>query len=201
MRAKVYISKIYLWATVVRRERFARISCNRHSKNSAPHGERNKLEIVMTGRYLKHTRETSAGKISSPHIANVLFDSWIVSYAIPNHVRTEYGVQFTIKLFATLYAILVLRHLKTTAYDPWTSGLVEGYNPTIVTRRLYYDSENQKKGDRYVQPLSYVYNTQKHKSTNTLPFSLVLQRLVPGPIKVAKPSGIASKGYVGTVLT
>lgn len=40
----------------------------------------------------------------------------------------------------------------------------------------------------YVQPLTYAYNTQVHRSTNVIPFSLVLSRQPPGPESTEYPT-------------
>lgn len=47
-----------------------------------------------------------------------------------------------------------------------------------------------------MQPLTYLYNAQVHKSTNTTRFSLVLSLHPPGPTTAFRPGALASNGYV-----
>lgn len=75
-----------------------------------------------------------------------------------------------------------------TANHTQASAQVERFNETIVTRLRYYVATHQRDCDLFVQPLTYVYDTQVYRSTNTTPFSLVLTRHPPGPTTFDNPS-------------
>lgn len=72
------------------------------------------------------------------------------------------------------------------------------YKKTIVTQLRFYDTKNQKDRDIYVQPLTYVYNTQMHKTTIKVSFSLVLSRHSPGPATASQSSMLAPNSFVST---
>ncbi|CDF39905.1 unnamed protein product [Chondrus crispus] len=78
-------------------------------------------------------------------------------------------------------------HYLTTAYHPQTNGQTERFNRTLVQRLRHYVAEHQRDWDEYIQPLTFAYNTQVHRSTETTPFDLVLTR---------PPSGLALPGTV-----
>lgn len=92
--------------------------------------------------------------------------------------------------------MLDVEHPTKTTYYPQTNERVEWYNRTMVTRLRHYVAENQKNWDKYVQPLSYAYNTQEHKPPNITPFSLVLTRHPPELTAVSQPSCLCTVSYV-----
>lgn len=93
----------------------------------------NQYVIAMTDRYSKLTRALSTSQASFAHVVNVFFDSSIIPDSIPAYVLADTGVQCTNKLFATLCAMIRVKHLTTTDYHPQTNGQVERYNRTIGT--------------------------------------------------------------------
>lgn len=46
----------------------------------------------------------------------------------------------------------------------------------------------------FVQPFTYAYNTQVHRSKNTIPRSLVLNRQPPGPSLLTKSTNLPDSG-------
>ena len=83
-----------------------------------------------------------------------------------------------------------IKHLTTTAYHPATNGQTERYNKTIVSRLRHYVNENQADWDDYLQPLTYAYNLQVHRSTRVSPFALTLSRVPPGPASVGMATSL-----------
>lgn len=82
-----------------------------------------------------------------------------------------------------------------TAYHLLTNGQVKRNNKTILTRLRHHVADHQRDWDLFVQPLSYVYNTQLHRSTNTTEFSLVLSPNPAGPAPFVKDSALSSDTY------
>lgn len=109
-------------------------------------------------------------------------------------------MQFTSKLVATLYAMLVVRHKKITAFYPPTIQQVKRSNRTRVTQLRLFVSEHPKDRNKCVQPITHAYNTQGHKSTNTTSSSLVFSWHPPGPTIVSQPGSLATEGCVETDL-
>ena len=99
---------------------------------------------------------------------------------MPDTLLTDNGPQFTAKFFESVSGMLGIRYVLTTAYPPQTYGQAERFNRTLVARLRQYVSEHQRDWDDYVQPLTYAYNMQVHRSTGTTPFDLTLTRHPPG---------------------
>ena len=91
------------------------------------------------------------------------------------------------KFFGAVCTLLGVRHYLTTAYHPQSNGQTERFNRMLVQRLRNYVEEHQRDWDDYVQPLTFAYNTQVHRSTETTPFDLVLTR---------PPSGLMLSGTV-----
>lgn len=127
------------------------------------------------------TRAVPTSKTSSTNIANLFLDNWIVPFGSSGYVLTDNGPQFVGKFFAFVWDDLGVKHLTMTAYHPRTNAQSERFNRTIITRLRHFIAEHQRNWDIYVQPLTYAYNNQVHRCTNTSPYSLFLSRHPPGP--------------------
>ncbi|CDF32213.1 unnamed protein product [Chondrus crispus] len=150
-----------------------------------PHGNRHIL--VITDRFTKLCRAIPLRTTQAQQVAQTFLDAWVYPYGMPDTLLTDNGPQFTAKFFEAVCGLLGIRHVLTTAYHPQTNGQAERFNRTLATRLRHYVSEHQRDWDDYVQPLTYAYNMQVHKSTGTTPFDLVLTRHPPG-ISVQAPS-------------
>ena len=141
----------------------------------------NRFVLVITDRYSKMARAIPMQDTTTKDVAQVFVEHWVYPYGIPNKLLTDNGPQFESKLFAAICQFLGVKHSTTTAYHPQTNGQTERYNRTLVERLRHYVSDHQKSWDEYVQPLTYAYNIQVHRSTGTTPYSLVLSRHPPNP--------------------
>ena len=149
------------------------------------HGNRHIL--VITDRYTKMCRAIPLRTAQAPQVAQAFLDSWVYPYGMPDTVLTDNGPQFTAKFFESVCGLLGIRHVLTTAYHPQTNGQAERFNRTLGIRLRHYVTEHQRDWDEFVQPLTYAYNMQVHRSTGTTPFDLVLTRHPPG-ISVSMPT-------------
>lgn len=93
---------------------------------------------------------------------------------------TDNELLLVLKFFAAVTVRLGVKHLTITAYHQQTNGQVQRFNKKIAGRLLHYFSEHQTDCDQYVQPLTYTYSVQAHRTTVTTPISLVLSYQPPG---------------------
>ena len=148
----------------------------------------NQYILVITDRYTKLARAIPLATTTAPVVAEAFLDYWVYPYGMPNYLLTDNGTQFVSKFFETICSYLGIKHLTTTAYHPECNGQAERYNRTLVERLRHYVSEHQKQWDVYVPTLTYAYNLQTHRATNTTPFSTALSRHPPIPPVESIPS-------------
>lgn len=110
----------------------------------------------------------------------------IIPYGIPTFLLTYNGLKFFREFFAILCRLMGTKHVTKTSFHPQTNGQKERYNKTMAARLRHYVAGNQRDWDKYLQPLTYAYNIQVHRSTNMAPCGLVLSRKPPGPNTVTK---------------
>lgn len=115
-------------------------------------------------------------------------DLWVYAYGAPFYVLTDNfadnGPQFASKFFEAACTMIGIKHVFSTAYHSQTSSQVERFNKILAARLRHYLAEHQKYWDEFVHPLTYAYDMQVHRSTDTTPFDLVLSR---------HPSGILTE--------
>ncbi len=138
--------------------------------------------LVITDRYSKLSRAIPMAKTTAPHVAAVFMNNWVFPYGVPKSILTDNGPQFIAEFFEFVCAVIDIKRIAITAYHAQTNGQTERYNQTLERRIRHYVNEHQDDWDLYVQPLTYAYNTQVHRSTSTSPFSLVLTRHPPSTI-------------------
>lgn len=136
---------------------------------------------MITDRYSKLTSATPTFKTISAQMANLFLDHCIVSFDIPSYLLTNNGTLLVNKFLSCISGYPGLKQLTTIGCNSWKNGQAELYNRTIFTRPQRYISDHQRNWDLLVQPLTYTYNTQVHKSSNTSPYRLVLSRHPSGP--------------------
>lgn len=118
---------------------------------------------------------------STKNVANIFPGHWTILFGIVSNVLTNSGPKFVRILLTTFYVYLKIMPITAIAYHPQTNAQVRWYNKTIFTRLIYCNCRRAVKSGSPVQPLNYAYNAHVHRTTNTSPYSLVLNRLQPGP--------------------
>ena len=141
------------------------------------HGKR--FILVVTDRFTKLTKTESLRTITSLSVAKAFCRIWVYNYGTPKVLLTDNGTQFTSRFFLNVCRILGVKKVFTTAYHPQANGQAERFNRTILAQLRDYVSESQRDWDEWLEPLTYAYNMQVHRSTGTTPFDLVLSRHPP----------------------
>ncbi|CAN8063813.1 unnamed protein product [Agarophyton chilense] len=139
--------------------------------------------IVITDRFSKLTRAIPLKETNSTTLAIAFLNNWVYLYGAPLYLLTDNGSNLESKFFEAVCNLLGIKHYFTTAYHPQMNGQVERFNHTVVSRLRHYTEEHQTGRDELVQPLTYYYNLQVHRSTQTTPFDLVLSRHPPGIVE------------------
>lgn len=107
--------------------------------------------------------------ITTPSVELKLLNDFIVPYVIPTSLLSEEGPQFAGSFFAALFDFLGTDLTTTMDYHPQCNGHTERYNKKIVAGIIHEFKEYQYDWDTFVEPLTYDYNIQVHRSTGTTP--------------------------------
>lgn len=98
---------------------------------------------------------------------------------------TSNTAQFVWKVFAVLCVAVEIKLTIATQYHSNVTGQVKRFNKTLTARLRHCINDHQFKMDTYVQPLTYGYVKQNHRTIITSPSSLVLG-LEPFGVQVSK---------------
>ena len=100
-------------------------------------------------------------------------------YGPPKTLIPDNGKLFAAKFFQAVCPMLGLTNIFTSTYHPQTNVQVERYNRAILEMLRNYVNEHRNDWYRYATALTYAYNCDVHRSTDTTPFNLVLSRPPP----------------------
>ena len=151
--------------------------------------------LVITDRFSKLAQVTPLASTTAPAVANAFIENWVIPYWLPVSMLTDNGPQFVAKFFEAVCLTLGLKHVTTTAYHPQTNGQTERYNQTLATRLRIYTDRNNSDWDRLIEPLTYAYNAQVHRTINQTPFILILTR-PPQDIIVREDTSFPEPDYM-----
>ena len=95
-------------------------------------------------------------------------------FGIPESVLTDQGTNFTSQVAESLWELLDVHTLRTTAYQPQADGITERFNRTIkIILTQFVKQEDQNDWDLKLDKLSFAYNTAVHATTKCSPFKLM----------------------------
>ncbi|MFM7726014.1 MAG: hypothetical protein ACKO7B_04895, partial [Flavobacteriales bacterium] len=108
---------------------------------------------------------------------------YCLTFGIPDSVLTDRGTNFTSQVIDSLWEMLDVHTLRTTAYHPQTDGITERFNRTV--KEMLAQFVNQHKQDDWnykLEKLTFAYNTSVHATTKFSPFELIFGRIPKLPI-------------------
>ncbi len=109
-------------------------------------------------------------------IAEHLVKKVYTKYGPLERVLTDKRTNFLSKLIAKMCTLFKIKQIKTTSYHPQTDGLVERFNRTLCDMLACYVTDEQEFLDKYLDFLTFAYNTSKQTSIDCCPFYLFYKR-------------------------
>ena len=101
-----------------------------------PH--RNRHILVIPDRFTKMSRTVPLRTAQDSQVAQAFLDACLYPYRMPDTLLTDDGPQFTAKFWESVYGMLFILHVLTTAYHPPTNGQAERFNRTLATRLRHF---------------------------------------------------------------
>lgn len=134
----------------------------------------NQYVVIMMDHYSMRMGAISTSKTTVSHIVFLFTNYWIMPYGIPTHVLTGNGTQFGREFFESLSPLLWMKHQTTIECHIETNREAERLDKKVIARLKHYVPQQQRDWEIYVEPLTYVYDAQVHRTTSLPKFSLVL---------------------------
>lgn len=129
--------------------------CNGQTRGTTTSEERKCSSHRDGGPQFEYDKARPTTIKTATHVAYVLLDHFVVTFAIPDHLQTENGRKPVRKVLATLSGFPSLKHLTSRSYQIQTNAHVKRYQKTEVTRERYYIDEHQDSWILLVQVLAY----------------------------------------------
>ena len=125
-----------------------------------------------------YTRFAITGAITAPTTRNCvcILDRWFDTYGLPKIIISDNGSQFTSSNLKKLCAAIGIERKCVLPYSPWSNGINERFNGTIVNMVATYISQHNvqhKYWDTYINKCTFAYNTSIHPTTGFSPFRLM----------------------------
>ena len=126
----------------------------------------------------------TVAELTADGTANILANSYIPLWGCPSALLSDNGPQFCAQLATTVYQLLGIRKLTTSAYHPSSNGGVECVNHTMAQMLAMVCNEHQN--DWYVRlpHVEYAYNNSVSAATDHTPKEVHLGRLPRLPFTV-----------------
>lgn len=83
-------------------------------------------------------------------VTAAFFDNFTSLLVVPGEIHTDQGKEFDNQVFASLCKKFAIRKSRTTPYRPWSDGLAEVTNKTIMSKLLIAHAESNEAWDLYV---------------------------------------------------
>ena len=117
-------------------------------------------------------------------IARHLVQRIYTKFGPPNRVLTDKGTNFLSKLIAEVCSLFKMKQIRTTSYHPQTDGLVERFNRTLCDMLACYVTDEPESWDKYLDFVTFAYNTSKQATIECCPFYLFFRRdpVIPSDI-------------------
>ena len=143
----------------------------------------NKYLVVIQDYFTKWVEVYPVQNHTAGVVANCL-KQWCLQLGCPMKLHTDQGREFESQLYRELCRHLGVFKTRTSAYAPWSDGLVERYNRTIKTAVQHYTEQKPTTWDLHVGLLAAAYRCMRHESTGYSPNFLVFGREVTHPLEL-----------------
>lgn len=98
--------------------------------------------LTVIDRFTRFPEVFPISNITADVVARTLFSGWFARYGVPLRITTDRGRQFESDLFNSLAKCCGSDHLRTTAYNPESNGLVERMHRQLKAAIMCHDSIN-----------------------------------------------------------
>ena len=141
-----------------------------------------KYILAMCDHFTKHVKVFSMKGPTAKEVAEKCME-YCMTFGIPEAILTDRGTNFRSQVIESLWELLDVLTLCTTAYHPQADGITERFNRTIKIKLTQFDKQDEQNDwDLKLEELSFAYNTAVNAKTKCSPFELIFGRIPKLPI-------------------
>ena len=98
--------------------------------------------LTCIDRFSRWPEVISIVDMEASTVASAFLSKWISRYDVPLRITSDKGRQFELDLFKELCRLLGSKHIRTTAYQPQSNGMVERLHRQLKASIKCDDSDN-----------------------------------------------------------
>ena len=128
--------------------------------------------LVAIDHFSRWVELAPARRLTTQHYVGWL-QQLVARWGPMKRLTSDRGSNFVSDLVAAYCKAVGVGQHKTTAWRPWSNGLVERFNGVLKDRLRTYSSEVGKNWPTMLPLFAYAYNTTVHSATGFTPFHLM----------------------------
>jgi transposase InsO family protein len=106
-------------------------------------------------------------------VARNMVDRVYLRHGSPRIIFSDQGKEFCNKVMQQISAVYQLRHIRTTAANPRSNGLVENHNKTLKDQLAVFANARQDDWDDFLPVVQFSYMTTVSSRTGLTPFFML----------------------------
>ena len=144
----------------------------------------NSYILLFADRYSRRADmfAVTTAEITAEGTANILVNRFILLWGCPSTLLSDNGPQFCARLATTVYKLLGIHKLTTSAYHPSGNGGVERVNHITAQMLAMLCNEHQNDWDVHLPHVEYAYNNSVSAATGLAPNKVHIGRLLHLPL-------------------
>ena len=138
--------------------------------------------LTMVCRFTKFVVAIPLRNATSEEIAKAFVNHWVLKFGVPEKVLSDRGANLIqAEVIKEIYAVLGIKKVNTTAYNPQGNGTAERMNRSLVTvlKKLVYDNPTNRA--KKLACAVFAVNSNVNSSTRFTPNFLFLGRECRSP--------------------
>ena len=126
--------------------------------------------LVLTCAHSKLVELVSIPNKTAECLANSIFNHWICTYGPMVVVVMDGGREFRNKVCDSIFHLMQIKKLTSSAFHPIAQGQVEVFNKSMRRYLQTFVNDETLDWEKYIFPLKYSHNTAIHASTLHSPY-------------------------------
>jgi hypothetical protein len=132
--------------------------------------------LVMVDNFTKWAIVVPLKSKEAGEVSDAIYTNWYCKMGIPFQLQTDQGLEFCNDILKRLNERMAIGHKVTSPYYPQANGQVERFNRTLKTCLSIYSEEHPNNWDKYLNGITWAYNSSLNSQTGFSPYYLIYGR-------------------------